>query len=184
MESPFCDAVMEATLGIFQEFFALKGTNPSLEILPGQPFRFHSLYPLALIMEGPDFIAHLVSGVDLGHRSRVQLHKILMTQPFIFLRIDNQLMQIKKYCLSLCAGNRGWFGWGNWFFRGSQAEIWGQAGNRKIRKCQPTTRQTETRPGQHYLNPISRQATQEKCSYPKLQNMRQCVSLQILELGY
>ena len=193
MGTPFSDEVIKATQEAFVEFFQFTGHHPSLEITSGQPFRLHALMTLATVMADPDvqLIPQLISGVDLGVDTPIPSSH---TWP---PRTNLDITDPEDKVFQICSEN--------WHSADAdddtlakliQQEIddglvvevgsleaaqerFGKllaVGKLGIASQQPNKPRLVLDSTISGLNPLSQQAIQEKCSYPRLSHLQQCVS--------
>ena len=188
---PFSHEVMTATEDAFRSFFS--DVDISFDIPEGQPFRLNALRRLALIMDDPDadLIPHLISGVDLGVTSPIPSSHTwpaknpqsmdtpqdpdfqVFSENWHSAETDESTLQnlIQKEIEDGFVQEIGSLEQAKDIF-GDFLAI-GKLGIASQQPDKPRLVLDSTISG---LNPISQQAIQEKCSYPKLHDLRNRVS--------
>ena len=187
---PFPHEVMTATEDAFRSFFS--DVDISFDIPEGQPFRLEALRRLALMMDDPDadLIPHLISGVDLGVTSLIpsshtwpeKIPQLVSTHdPDFQVFSENwHSAEADENTLKTLIQKEIEDGFVREIGSLEQAKnIFGDLlaiGKLGIASQQPDKPRLVLDSTISGLNPISQHAIQEKCSYPKLHDLRNCVS--------
>ena len=165
----------------------------SFDIPEGQPFRLNALRRLALIMDDPDadLIPHLIAGVDLGVTSLIpsshtwpaknpQSMDTTQEPDFQVFSENWHSAETDASTLQNLIQKEIEDGFVQEIGSLEQAkDIFGDflaIGKLGIASQQPDKPKLVLDSTISGLNPISQQAIQEKCSYPKLHDLRNCVS--------
>ena len=190
---PFDEETLQKTQLAFQNFFQQFGPIPSFDIVPGQPFRLAALHALAKLMEDPDqaLIPLLKTGVDLGVDGAIppsgtwpgrdqEVDDTPKTPSFELFDINWQSAEGDQETLHTLIQQEIQDGFVVEFGTLEQAKIhFGDKlaiGKLGIAKQQPTKPRLVLDSTISGLNPVSQQAVQEKCSYPKISHLQRCIS--------
>ena len=190
--SPFSSEVMRATEQVFHDFSQQCGLDIDDSISPGQPFRLSILYQLATLMNDPDIqlIPLLETGVDLGVDTLIpssgtwpqKLHSAAQhldegsfhSFEENWLSADSDPDTLEKLIQQEISDGfvleLGDLQTASEKF-GDKLAI-GKLGIARQQPSKPRLVLDSTVSG---LNPLSQQAIQEKCTYPKLSDLQQCV---------
>lgn len=190
--TPFDERILQMTFRAFENFFSKLGNIPSFDITPGQPFRLHALYSLAQVMDDPDaqLIPLLLDGVDLGIKNKIassgtwpqkedinadttEQHSFqIFDQNWLSAEGDDDTLQtlIHQEIQDGFVTEFGTLEQAQKHF-GTNLAI-GKLGIAKQQPDKPRLVLDSTISG---LNPRSQEAIQEKCSYPRIFNLQQCM---------
>ena len=189
---PFDQKILDDTDLAFKEFFIQTGDLPTFDIVSGQPFRLSALQRLTQLMSDPDekLIPLLQKGVDLGTDSIIPSSKTwpdkihheestsndtgfhIFEHNWHSAEADEQMLErlIQQEIDDGFVVEVGSLQDAQEKF-GSNLAI----GKLGIATQQPTKHRLVLDSTISGLNPLSQKAIQEKCSYPKLSDLQQCV---------
>ena len=190
---PFNEEILRETHEAFQTFFSEHGEIPSFQISPDQPFRLMALKQLTHLMSDPDqgLIPLLEQGVDLGIQSPIPpsgtwptktetQNELPITPSFSIFEDNWHSAEADEDSLKELIQQEIDDGFVTAVGTLQQAQEQFGAnlaiGKLGIASQQHSKKRLVLDSTVSGLNPLSQTAIQEKCSYPKLSNLQQCMT--------
>ena len=191
-DSPFSADILEATQQAFSDFFLEYDDTANFDITPGQPFRLGLLFKLASLMKDPDsdLIPMLEKGVDLGIDELIPSSNTWPDKtdsspdfpgPFAFELFSENWSSADSDQPTLTRLIQQEIDDGFVVKVGTLQEAQEKFGDKLaigklgIATQQPNKPRLVLDSTISGLNPLSRQAIQEKCSYPNISNLQRCI---------